>query len=88
MIFALGLVVGFVIGVVLVTLAYAPLGNRIVRLEQKLAREIDLRNEAIEAIRAYESENYMLRSEIRQDEYIRLLKANGHGQIYRSHHEQ
>jgi hypothetical protein len=88
MIFAFGLVVGFVIGVVLVTLAYAPLGNRIVMLEQKVVREVDLRNEAITAIREYENENYRLRSEIRQSEYIRLLKADGHGQIYRSHHEQ
>jgi uncharacterized membrane-anchored protein YhcB (DUF1043 family) len=62
----IGIIVGFVTGVVLVTLCYTPLVDKVKTLEQKLIRDKDLIDEAIKTLRHYENQNNILRADLKQ----------------------
>jgi uncharacterized membrane-anchored protein YhcB (DUF1043 family) len=60
----LGIIIGFVTGVVVITLLYAPLVDKVEMLQQKLLREQQLIDDAIKTLTACEKQNEHLRQDL------------------------
>jgi hypothetical protein len=82
------LAIGFGAGVVLTTLAYTPMVDKVKALDQKLARDQELINDAIKTLQAYERQNAQLRADL--DQMQRLMPraiAQFYDAPYKSVHE-
>lgn len=62
----LGLILGFIAGSVVWSIIEERQRGRIVTLEHKLQRNIELRQEAVSAVRRYESKNAALEAELKR----------------------
>jgi predicted RNase H-related nuclease YkuK (DUF458 family) len=76
----LGIIIGFVTGVVVVTLCYTPLVDKVKSLEQRLIRETELRIEFASAVRRYgdrahDLEQQAIRDKALIDDSIKTLQA-------------
>ncbi len=60
----LGIIVGFTVGVVFITLCYMPLVDKMQMLEQKLLCDQQLIDDAIKALQVVENENRHLRTDL------------------------
>jgi uncharacterized membrane-anchored protein YhcB (DUF1043 family) len=60
----LGIIIGFVTGVVFITLCYTPLVDKVQMLEQQLVHNQQLIDDAAKALVAFERENECLKSDI------------------------
>jgi hypothetical protein len=62
----IGLILGFVAGIVVTTFAYTSLVDKVKRLEQMKIRDTELIDEAIKTLQAYEKQNAILRADLEQ----------------------
>jgi hypothetical protein len=62
----LGIIIGFSAGVVLVTLCYTPLVDKVKELEQSERRYRKLLDEALASVQRYERDNAWLASDLKQ----------------------
>jgi hypothetical protein len=70
----IGIIVGFVTGVVFITLCYTPLVEKVKLLEQKLLRDQELIDEALKTLRCYERQNNILRDDLEQVHRLRSME--------------
>jgi uncharacterized membrane-anchored protein YhcB (DUF1043 family) len=60
----IGIIIGICAGMVLATLCYTPLVDKVKALEQRMLRDKELIDEFVKTLRAYEKQNDMLRSDL------------------------
>lgn len=60
----IGIITGFSVGVVFITLLYTPLVDKVKLLEQKLIRDKELIDEFVKTLHAYEKQNDLLRTDL------------------------
>ena len=60
----IGIIIGFAVGVVFITLCYTPLVDKVKALEQRMLRDKELIDEFIKTLRCYETQNDALRSDL------------------------
>jgi hypothetical protein len=78
--FWLGIIIGFAAGVVVVTLCYTPLVEKVKVLEQSERRYRKLMDEAIATLKRYERDNAWLASDLEQME--RLLPSEAYARFF------
>ena len=66
----LGIIIGFCVGVTLVTLLYAPLVDKVHALEKKLMIDQELIDDAIVAIKKCQAQNHHLLFDLEQMERL------------------
>jgi hypothetical protein len=76
----IGIIIGFVTGVVVVTLCYTPLVDKVKTLEQIGKRNQELIDDAIKALRCFERENECLKSDLKQ--MMRLLPPEAYARFF------
>jgi hypothetical protein len=62
----IGIIIGFTAGVVVATLCYTPLVDKVKSLEMSMLRNKELMDDAIKTMRAYENQNNHLRIDLEQ----------------------
>ena len=76
----IGIIIGFAAGVIVITLCYTPLVDKVKTLEQKMIRDKDLIDEALKTLRAYENQNNYLRVDLEQMQ--RLVSPEAYAQFF------
>jgi hypothetical protein len=76
----LGIIIGFAAGVVVVTLCYTPLVEKVKVLEQSERRYRKLMDEALETLQQYERDNAWLASDLKQME--RLVSPEDYARFF------
>jgi hypothetical protein len=60
----IGIIIGFAVGVVFITLCYIPLVDKVNALQEKLVRDQQLVDDAVTTLRALEERNEHLRKDL------------------------
>jgi hypothetical protein len=76
----IGIIIGFTAGVVVATLCYTPLVDKVKMLEQMRICDTELIDDAIKTLRAYERQNAILRTDL--DQMQRLLPPEAYARFF------
>ena len=75
-----GIIIGFAAGVIVVTLLYTPLVDKVKMFEQRMIRDKELIDDAIKALRRFEHENANLKDDLRH--LYELVPREVYAQLY------
>jgi flagellar motor component MotA len=75
-----GIIIGFCAGIVLATLCYTPLVDKVKLLEERMVRDKQLIDEAVSAVQKYERDNAHLVSDL--EVMQRMMPKELYAQFY------